>query len=164
MIRAALIEAGQYLGRDTVLIAGCHTDPADDPVPNDWGADRIARSVWLGWGLPFEGYPADWSGDCDRTWPGCRPGHRLPDRLSPGDTYCPQAGPRRNQTMVNQLHGLALVGHQVLLVGFPYPGQKSGGTFDCVRRARLAGLPDPWLRSDLSVGMGRAETAFVCRR
>lgn len=139
IIEAGLIEAGQHLGRDTVLIHGAAR-----------GADRIAAAMWAGWGLPVEAYPADWDGDCVV---GCTPMHR---RQHPGGggTYCPDAGDRRNKAMVDLMAGLFEAGHRVLCVGFPYPGQRQGGTFNCLRdwRAVRPVLPKPWVRADPNVG------------
>lgn len=114
------------------------------------GADRIAERIWAGWGLPFERYPADWPGPCVD---GCKPDHR---RTEPGmdHDHCPEAGNRRNLFMVTLMAGLFEVGHRVLCVGFPYPGQKAGGTFNCLRDWRSAEptLPVPWVRADPNVG------------
>jgi hypothetical protein len=135
IIRLGLIEAGRELGRDTLLIHGAAG-----------GADRISALWWTRWGLLVEAFPADWAGPCVES---CKPGHRRADQ---GREYCPDAGHRRNQVMVDWAAGMAELGSRVLVVGFPYPGQSTGGTFDCLRRARKAGLPDPWVRSDPNVG------------
>ncbi len=77
--------------------------------------------------------PADWDGPCG---PECRPGHRRRNRRS--TEYCPLAGHRRNQQMVDE--------HPVLFVGFSY--RRSSGTADCLRRARAAGIPDLVVTAD----------------
>jgi hypothetical protein len=70
--------------------------------------------------------PADWEGPCGTE---CQPGHRRRNRR--GTEYCPLAGPRRNQGMVDE--------KPELFVAASY--RKSSGTADCARRARKAGIP-----------------------
>lgn len=141
IIHAALVEAGQHfvaLGvprdRITLRTGDCH------------GGDTIARLIWADrWRLPHVGYPADWDGPCHPDHPDprlrCKPGHRLPHRDRPG-TYCPLAGNRRNQHMVD------LVPLAGLCLALPLPG--STGTPDCARRARKAGI-DVWRRWDPNI-------------
>lgn len=114
LIRAVLVCAGRRLGRDTVLVHGA--------AP---GVDTIAAGIWEGWGLPVEAHPADWS----RCVPGCPPLHRKVRRN--GDTWCPTAGPRRNQAVVD-------TGADLMLA---LPLGPSAGTRDCARRAQAAGIP-----------------------
>jgi hypothetical protein len=141
IIHAGLVEAGQHFvalgvprGRITLRTGACH------------GGDTIARMIWaVRWQLPYEEYPADWDGPCQPDWPDprlrCKPGHRLPHRDRPG-TYCPLAGPRRNQLMVD------LVPKAGLCLSLPLPG--SGGTLDCARRAKKASI-EVWRRWDPNV-------------
>lgn len=70
--------------------------------------------------------PADWEGPCG---PECQPGHRRRNRR--GLDYCPLAGHRRNQQMVDE--------RPVLFVAAQVHG--STGTADCMRRAKAAGIP-----------------------
>lgn len=91
------------------------------------GADRLADR-WARDTLtldPFhqEMYPADWEGPCDPFL--CRMNHR---RKRGTGTYCPAAGPRRNQKMLDL--GADLV------VAFP----GGTGTADMVHRAQKAGV------------------------
>lgn len=147
IIVAALIEAGQQLGRDTVLV---HGDQGDEEHRS--GADRIAARWWRRWGLPTEEHPADWDGPCAAD---CKPGHRLPNIGRPG-TYCPQAGPRRNRLMIGLGADLCL--------GLPYPGRgKTGGTWGCARLARQAGI-GVWIRWDPAVAVPAALAAERLRQ
>lgn len=59
------------------------------------GGDTIGAAVWEELGGETVGYPADWS-RCVR---GCKPSHRRWRR--DGTSFCPTAGKRRNQYMVN---------------------------------------------------------------
>jgi hypothetical protein len=114
LVRAVLVCAGRRLGRDTVLVHGAAA-----------GVDSIAAGVWETWGLPVEAHPADWG----RCLPVCPPLHRKVRR--DGDTWCPTAGCRRNQVMVD-------AGADLMLA---LPLGPSAGTRDCARRARAAGIP-----------------------
>jgi hypothetical protein len=87
---------------------------------NAKGADRYCREMWSEWGHTVKVFDADWYGPCKRT---CTPNHR---KKLKNKSYCPAAGPYRNQRMVDE-------GPDVCLA-FPTPG--SVGTWDCVRRAR----------------------------
>jgi hypothetical protein len=99
------------LPQDAVIVHGAAT-----------GADRLADGVAKARGLAREPHPADW----EHCGPDCRPGHRR-KRLDGGD-FCPLAGPRRNQEMVDAGADLCLV----------FPGNR--GTEDCARRAEKAGI------------------------
>jgi len=70
--------------------------------------------------------PADWPGPCA---PDCQPGHRRRNRR--GHQYCPLAGHRRNQQMVDERPVLFVAAHHA----------NSSGTADCIRRARSAAIP-----------------------
>jgi hypothetical protein len=92
------------------------------------GADTIA-GMWASArkqdGVGHERIPADWDGPCADT---CPPGHR---KDAHGHSYCPLAGHRRNQQMVDAGPAIVLA----FRVG------KSTGTADCIRRAEKAGIP-----------------------
>ena len=92
------------------------------------GADMLAGRLARVWGMGVEPHPVtsrDWEAWC----PGCTAGHRRerPD----GSTYCPQAGNRRNQRMVD-------LGAD-LCIGFP-SGPGWSGTRDCLNRAAEGGI------------------------
>lgn len=95
------------------------------------GADMLA-AAWVhrwggrGWPVREEPYPANWGADCV---PECSPHHR--QRRGDGSEYCPYAGFRRNQQMVDTRPDLC--------VGFWR--NSSSGTRDCIRRAEKAGIP-----------------------
>lgn len=127
LIRIALAYAGQRLGRDTVLVHGAAR-----------GGDEIAAQWWTTWRLPVEPWPADWAGPCAPAW--CQPGHRKTNRS--GAEYCPLAGPRRNQAMVDAGADLCVA----------MPRGRSSGTFDCAGRATAAGIEvwPPWVAARLT--------------
>jgi hypothetical protein len=96
------------------------------------GADTIAARIAAVWGMRVEAHPAEW-GTCGLE---CQPVHR---RVRwDGSAYCPTAGHRRNQHMVDRGADLCL--------GFPSrPGQcgqkgPRSGTRDCMSRAVKAGI------------------------
>lgn len=102
------------------------------------GADAIA-SAWArhnrSQGVVERRFPADWEGPCT---PECKPGHRR-ERLD-GSSFCPSEGLRRNQRMVDHVAAECdPVG--VIVLGFLVAGEACRGTRDCLRRAKLAGLP-----------------------
>jgi hypothetical protein len=80
-----------------------------------------------------EPHPAPWSAPCDPGgWPPCPrddPDHRRSRKAGKG-SYCPGAGHRRNQFMVN-----AGADHAV---AFQY--DNSTGTGDCIKRIKEAGI------------------------
>lgn len=88
------------------------------------GADIIAGNVATQLGFDVESYPAKWERPCDQS---CY----HPPRMKNGKPYCPVAGHIRNQYMVD-------LGADVCLA-FPMLGSR--GTWDCVRRAKKAGIP-----------------------
>lgn len=83
-------------------------------------ADRAARDL----GISREPYPADWE-HCADTCPGWH--HRRKRR--DGGEYCPTAGFRRNQQMIDE-------GRPSMVLAFP----GGSGTADMVRRAQAAGI------------------------
>lgn len=90
------------------------------------GADTMGDQWAKRNGILVRERPADWEGPCA---PDCKPGHRRRNRR--GTEYCPLAGHRRNQGMVDERPEL-FVAAQV---------NGSTGTADCVRRAEAAGIP-----------------------
>lgn len=100
--------------------------------PYYFGADWLCRWVWRCLGGDVDDQPADWP-NCA---PGCKPGHRR--RRRDGTEYCPTAGYRRNQTMVN--------GGGDICLGFPWDTGKNRGTNDCLCRAKTAGIPTVTIR------------------
>jgi len=88
------------------------------------GVDSTAAAYARDRGWNVEVHHADWEEPCDKS---CPPDHRRPGRA--GD-YCPNAGHRRNQQMVDGFAHLVLV----------FCRNHSGGTEDCLKRARKAGL------------------------
>lgn len=90
------------------------------------GADTIGDQWARRNGILVRERPADWEGPCGTE---CHPGHRRLNRR--GTEYCPLAGHRRNQGMVDE--------GPKLFVAASY--RKSCGTADCARRARKAGIP-----------------------
>lgn len=79
------------------------------------GLDRLAATRWQRWGLPVEAWPAHWEAAGVR------------------------AGFIRNQSMVDTMDQT----ETCLAMAWPHPdpGQRSAGTWDCVRRALAAHLP-----------------------
>lgn len=90
------------------------------------GADTLGRQWAIRNGIAVRDRPADWEGPCG---PECQPGHRRRNRR--GTDYCPLAGHRRNQQMVDEGPVLFVAAHH----------QNSSGTADCIRRAEAAGIP-----------------------
>jgi hypothetical protein len=105
-----------HFGYDSIVIVHGGAD----------GADSLAGLWAMGQGLDVEVHEADWGGSCG---PDCPPGHRKTNAR--GSEYCPLAGPRRNQRMVDA--GADLV------VAFQLA--RSRGTADAIDRARKADLP-----------------------
>jgi hypothetical protein len=104
------------------------------------GADTIARlsAEHLCWQI--SPHPADWDGPCVFTGPvPCQPEHRRHYK-SPAikrmQTFCPSAGIRRNQAMVDEITATY---PERLCIATPL-GAFSVGTQDCIRRARAAGI------------------------
>ncbi|MCF0086634.1 MULTISPECIES: SLOG family protein [unclassified Streptomyces] len=90
------------------------------------GADMIGHRWAFRTGFLIREFPADWEGPCA---PNCPPGHRRRNRR--GTDYCPLAGHRRNQQMVDE--------QPLLFVAAQHAN--SSGTADCIRRAKTAGIP-----------------------
>lgn len=114
LISLALLAAVTCDGPGIVVVHGaCPT-----------GADNIADTLARQADIPVEPHPADWA-NCAAD---CRPGHRKVRR--DGTSYCPTAGHRRNQAMVDlgAYHALVFMAGQ------------SSGTADCLRRIKRAGI------------------------
>lgn len=90
------------------------------------GADTLARLWAEGHGLEHEQHDAPWASPCPAA---CSPGHRK--KRARGGDYCPTAGHRRNQHMVDQGADLCIAFHH----------NNSTGTADAIRRATAAGIP-----------------------
>lgn len=92
------------------------------------GGDTHLARVAGAWGMTLDPHPVtdeDWATCGD----GCKPGHRVQRR--DGSSYCPGAGTRRNQRMVD-------LGAAVCL-GFPR-GLGWSGTRHCMAAAARAGI------------------------
>lgn len=105
----------------------------------DRGVDAIAANLAEQWGWRVTTIPADWD-ECDHSLPaelgGCPSRrHRKRRKYGPGD-YCPRAGQRRNQWMVDRRPRADDV------VTFPADGPvaRSRDTWGLYRRAIRAGL------------------------
>ena len=90
-----------------------------DTMSGDWAKAHLED------GVGHETLNADW----DHCAPDCKPVHRRVRRN--GTSYCPTAGHRRNQQMVDR--------GPLIAVAFNRAG--STGTADCIRRAKAAGIP-----------------------
>jgi hypothetical protein len=116
------------------LEAGLREVVGGDPGPHTLrhgaapGADCLFATIARGWGWTVLDRPADWDGPCRDT---CRTGHRRPKKHGAG-TYCPVAGHDRNQDMVDEGADYAVAAYK--------RGAKNGGTSDCVKRIRAAGI------------------------
>ncbi|WP_228981352.1 DUF2493 domain-containing protein [Streptomyces sp. DH12] len=118
---------------DTVLMDTWH-DAVQDGYPGIHlthgacpdGADSMVGAWAVEHHVPQDPHPADWTAPCPLH---CAPGHRR--RRRDGTDYCPTAGPRRNQHMVDL--------RPLLVIAFHHA--RSSGTADCMRRAESAGIP-----------------------
>lgn len=90
------------------------------------GADAMCKQWATDNGLINEPHAADWSAPCSES---CPPTHRKTSAKH--GEYCPWAGHRRNQFMVDIGADLVLAFHR----------DNSRGTADCISRAKRAGLP-----------------------
>lgn len=132
-----------WFSRDDVLVTG-HAS----------GADLMAERLWAGaLGMTphlaaekghIEIHPADWTAPCRES---CRDGHR---RWKNGRAYCPAAGGYRNTEMIALGASVCLAfacrcRKQKCKKG---PVHYTHGTYDCVTKARRAGIPEEWTVED----------------
>ena len=130
LARRVLIATGQETGIPFPQILVVH---GGQGTRDRWGRvtkglDLILAEQASALGMQIKGFPADW----DTCGPDCPPGHRRPRKWGQGD-YCPTAGHRRNQKMIDTF---GVWYHCVLA----FPIGKSSGTRDCMRRAERVGL------------------------
>jgi hypothetical protein len=135
---ALVLLTGSRSWPDPQLLEDTLLDVWHDAVQDGWDgielmhghADRGADAIGDAWairnGVAYRRRPADWSGPCAAT---CPPGHRRRNRR--GAEYCPLAGHRRNQQMVDE--------QPILVVAASH--NRSSGTADCARRAEAASIP-----------------------
>jgi hypothetical protein len=122
LLEVALLSAWDealQAGFDGIVVVEGEAEAGADPMARQWAEAR---------GITVDRVPADWPGPCGSD---CRPGHRRLRRG--GGEYCPTAGHRRNQVMVDRGASVALA--------FLVPELPCRGTRDCMRRAQLAGIP-----------------------
>lgn len=102
------------------------------------GADTIGGQWARRNGILVRERHADWEGPCG---PDCRPGHRRRNRR--GIEFCPQAGHRRNQQMVDEKPVLFVAATMRCTARkcAGKPPHDSHGAADCIRRATAAGIP-----------------------
>lgn len=116
------------------LLAICRRDLGVLAYGGAKGVDSIAADLADTWGWRVKPVLARWS-ECDLTVPedlgGCPDWtHR---RRKNGRDYCPRAGWRRNQRLVN------LTPRADFVITFPDQRGDKSGTGDLIRRARRAG-------------------------
>lgn len=90
------------------------------------GADRLAAAYAVRLGWTIESHPADWTKPCT---PQCTHRRRR-QAADEGLGFCPSAGARRNERMVQSGADICLAFYAV--------GAKNVGTSDCVKRAGKA--------------------------
>lgn len=130
-----------YASPEAILVSG-HADRGADPMAERLWARALGMSVEDAVDRELiEIHPADWGGPCREC---CRRDHRA--RRWNGDIYCPAAGGYRNSEMVALGADLCL----------PFacwcrkkncrkgPAHYTHGTYDCVTKARRAGIPLTW--------------------
>lgn len=126
-----LYRAWTHLGAlyDVTLISGHAGD--------ETRCDRLLEKIWHGWGLQVERHVALWNAPCDAD---CR----SPRRVNKGGYgYCPDAGFKRNQQMVDSGADLCLELRNSCAKDRcrkPKP-HWSHGSEDCADRAEQAGIP-----------------------
>ncbi len=102
------------------------------------GADTIGDQWARRNGILVRERPADWDGPCGTN---CKSGHRRRNRR--GSEFCPLAGHRRNQQMVDEkpvLFVAATMRCTAPKCAGKAPHDSHGAT-DCMRRAAAAGIP-----------------------
>lgn len=130
---------GQHIDQIGQTLAPiCTTSPGVLLHGGARGVDQLAAQLARSWGWQTNEVPASW-GECDLTIPadlgGCPDWPHRKTRPD-GSSWCPYAGRRRNQQLVD------LQPRADLVVVFPADGPVSAsrGTWDLHRRARRAGL------------------------
>jgi hypothetical protein len=116
------------VGYDSIeLMQGCAD--GTDTIGGDWARRN---------GILVRERAADWEGPCG---PNCQPGHRRRNRH--GIEFCPQAGHRRNQQMVDERPVLFVAGvMRCTAAKCARRGpHNSHGATDSIRRAEAAGIP-----------------------
>lgn len=91
--------------------------------------DRQIAGIWKSLGGAVDPRPAKWS-DCGE---GCPPRKHRKIRARTGEEYCPYAGLRRNEQMVQ-------TGPRLVLA-FLDPGSRTKGASHCADTAEAAGIP-----------------------
>jgi hypothetical protein len=124
----AVLYAGDAGGADE-LFAACWARLCGYPGP-----DAVEDAVLMGRVIRFT---ADWE-HCTETCSG--PGHRRYKRHGHGATYCPAAGPRRNDAMCA---AAAEAGCPVTTITLIKAGVPNNGTRGCARAMSRHHLPDP---------------------
>lgn len=124
--------AWRALGCDlrTVLVSGNAGDPDK--------CDQLLEKIWEGHRMQVERHPANWTGPCGEE---CTPGHRRQNRY--GGSYCPAAGNRRNQEMVDAGANLCLELRELCTKDRCWKTPKphwSHGAEDCADRSEAAGI------------------------
>lgn len=102
------------------------------------GADTIAKEFCETTSIPVETYEADW----EHCGPECPPVHMKAN--SRGSLYCPTAGHRRNQAMLDALPRAARDASQPsggVVAFIDRKLEDSRGTNDMVKRANEASVP-----------------------
>lgn len=105
-------------GQTLVVVQG-ECPKGADLFAAEWAQFREDR----GFRVKNESHPADWDRDCDYH---CT----HPPRWKWGKPYCPLAGHMRNQAMVD-------LGADMCIA---FPLRDSRGTWDCMKRAKKAGM------------------------
>jgi len=135
---------GPIIRRTLAYAAGFRSDKVD-PDHELWdgladGGDAVCHEIATeDFGWKERRFPPNWSACSPERVPGCEPctpAHRRVRRNRKGD-FCPTAGFRRNQLMVDTL---AAMPDRKVCVAFPIPAVGSLGTFDCLARALRAGI------------------------
>lgn len=144
-------DLGHRISAELIALRG-NTDPADMTLIHGaaGGFDTIAAHAAAELGWTVDPIRADWAGPCDTT---CKRGCR---RQGAHGSYCPRAGHRRNQAMVDRRPGAAVVGLMACIADRCHrPGiHWTHGTEDCAKRILTAGIPVRWVRAadgDLAV-------------
>lgn len=117
------------------------------------GVDTLARVAAKMWGWHYKTVPARWA-ECGADCPGDGGKHRR--FWKSGGSYCPYAGPRRNQEMLDRYP-------PAILAAFPAIKQPpktfqdlrnmSRGTWDMIERCAMQGVP--YLSTPLSIRLGQ---------